>query len=99
VQQISGKTGRRSEISDVYERSRRQKSGTVLHRSAHDNGDGSLVIRIPPCLLRDIFTAITILESKVKFVVIQARTVLCEMAITPEVTKNHKLFLKLSNSI
>ena len=70
---------------------------TVLQRSPHDDGYGSLVVCVPPCLLRDIFPAITILESKIEFVVVQERAVPGEMSATPEVAKKKvKLFLNRS---
>jgi hypothetical protein len=78
----------------VYERFRRQKSDTVLQRSPHDDGYGSLVVCVPPYLLSDIFPAITVLESKIEFVVVQARAVLSEMAVTPEVTEKRKMIFK-----
>jgi len=61
-----------------------------LQRSPHDDGYGSLVVCVPPCLLRDIFPAITILESKIEFVVVQERAVPGEMSATPEVAKKKK---------
>jgi hypothetical protein len=100
VQQILGKTGGRREISDVYERCRGQKSGTVLQGSPHDDGHGSLVVCVPPCLLSDIFPTITVLESKIEFVVVQTKAVVSEMAVAPEVVEKRKMIFqsKTSNS-
>lgn len=82
-------------------RFRGKKPDTVLQRSPHDDGNSSLVIRVPPCFLCDIFPAITVLKCKVELVVVQTRTVLREMAVTPKMAENDKVNVGLisSNSI
>lgn len=72
-----------------------------MQRSSHDDGYGSLVVCVPPCLLRDVFPAIAVLESKIEFVVVQVRAVLVEMSVTPEVAEKNKMISqsKSSNSI
>ena len=69
-----------------------------MQRSPHDDGYGSLVVCVPPCLLRDIFPTITILEGKIEFVVVQARAVFREMSATPEVAEKSKITSKLKSS-
>jgi hypothetical protein len=69
-------------------RFRGKKPGTFLQRSSHDDGNRSLVICVPPCLLCDIFPAITVFECKVELVVVQTRAVLREMAVTPKMAES-----------
>jgi hypothetical protein len=49
------------------------------------------VVRVPPRLLSDIFSTITILKSQVELVVVQTRAVLREMAFTPEMAEVDKM--------
>jgi hypothetical protein len=69
-------------------RFRGEEPGAVIQRSPHDDGNSSLVIRVPPRLLRDVLPAVTVFKCEVEFVVVQARAVFSEMAATPKMVEN-----------